>query len=133
MSSFVLIGKRSACFKQSGLVYESLLFHQGCKVGISVVGWDYKTLELTFFSIWRGVLGMAPKKLVIEVMDDAMADILRQKTAFEKLRIAGRMWQSARVFLRGAIRTEYPDWNADQVNREIAKRISHGVVNDAPR
>lgn len=33
----------------------------------------------------------------------------------------------------GAIRTEYPDWNADQVNREIAKRISLGVVNDDPR
>lgn len=27
-----------------------------------------------------------------------------------------------------AIQTEHPDWNADQVNREIAKRISHGVV-----
>ena len=97
---------------------------------ISVVVWDCKILELIFFSIWRGVLGMTPKKLVIEVMDDAMADILRQKTAFDKLRIAGRMWQSARVFLRGAIRTEHPDWNEDQVNREIAKRISHGVVNE---
>ena len=97
---------------------------------ISAVVWDCKILELIFFSIWRGVLGMTPKKLVIEVMDDAMADILRQKTAFDKLRIAGRMWQSARVFLRGAIRTEHPDWNEDQVNREIAKRISHGVVNE---
>jgi Rv0078B-related antitoxin len=114
------------------LVYEGLLFHQGCKVEISVVGWACKTLELIFFLLLER-FGMTPKKLVIEVMDDAMADILRQKTAFEKLRIAGRMWQSARVFLRGAIRTEYPDWNADQVNREIAKRISHGVVNDDPR
>jgi hypothetical protein len=32
-----------------------------------------------------------------------------------------------------AIQTEHPDWNADQVNREIAKRISLGVVNDAPK
>jgi hypothetical protein len=132
LSSFVLIVRKSISFDQSGLVYEGLLFHQGCKVEISVVVWACKTLELIFFLLLER-FGMTPKKLVIEVMDDAMADILRQKSAFEKLRIAGRMWQSARVFLRGAIRTEYPDWNADQVNREIAKRISHGVVNDDAR
>lgn len=68
------------------------------------------------------------RKFQFEVMDDAMADILRQKTEVERLRIAGNMWKSARVILRGAIRTEHPDWDADQVNREIARRISHGVV-----
>ena len=65
---------------------------------------------------------------VMEVMDDAMSDVLRQKTEVERLRIAGRMWNSARVILRGAIRTEHPDWSIDQVNREIARRISHGLV-----
>ncbi len=65
---------------------------------------------------------------VMEVMDDAMSDVLRQKTEVERLRIAGRMWKSARVILSGAIRTEHPDWNDDQVNREIAQRISHGLV-----
>lgn len=63
-----------------------------------------------------------------EMMDDAMADILRRKTPAERLRIAGRMWQSARVMLRGAIRTAHPDWSEAQVNREIARRISHGAV-----
>jgi len=71
---------------------------------------------------------MIPKRPVVEVMDDAMADILRQKSEVERLRIAGRMWKSARVILRGAIRTEHPDWDADRVNREIAQRISHGAV-----
>ena len=65
---------------------------------------------------------------VMEVMSDAMSDVLRQKTEVERLRIAGRMWTSARVILRGAIRTEHPDWSTDQVNREIARRISHGLV-----
>jgi len=77
-----------------------------------------------------GGQGVNDRKPRFEVMDDAMADILRQKTEVERLRIAGRMWKSARVILRGAIRTEHPDWNADQVNREIARRISHGVVSD---
>jgi hypothetical protein len=76
---------------------------------------------------------VTPKRPVVEVMDDAMADILRQKTEAERLRIAGRMWQSARVILRGAIRTEYPEWTVDQVNREIARRISHGVVHHESR
>ncbi|MEI7686841.1 MAG: hypothetical protein WCL32_17615 [Planctomycetota bacterium] len=68
---------------------------------------------------------------MIEVMDDAMADILRQKTEVERLRIAGRMWKSARVILRGAIRTEHPEWDNVRVDREIANRISHGVVKHA--
>ncbi|MEI6535515.1 MAG: hypothetical protein WCN98_09265 [Verrucomicrobiaceae bacterium] len=76
---------------------------------------------------------MNARNPVVEVMDDAMADILRQKTEAERLRIAGRMWKSARVILRGAIQTEYPEWNVEQVNREIARRISHGVVNHESR
>ena len=65
---------------------------------------------------------------VVEVMDDTMADILREKTAVERLRIANRMWKSARVILRGAIRSEHSDWSTDQVNREIAIRISQGAA-----
>ena len=63
-----------------------------------------------------------------EILDDSMAQILRQKSEAERLRIAGRMWKSARVILRGAIQTEHPDWDVEQVNREIDYRLSHGVV-----
>ncbi len=76
---------------------------------------------------------MNPKRPVVEVMDDAMAEVFRKKSEVERLRIGFRMWKSARVILRAAILTEQPDWSADQVNREIAKRISHGAVNDEPR
>lgn len=67
-------------------------------------------------------------ELVIEVMDDAMAEVLRQKTEVERLRICSRMWRSARVILGAAIRSDHPDWGEEAVNREIARRISHGVV-----
>ena len=70
---------------------------------------------------------MLARKPVIEVMDDGMADLLRTKTEAERLRIAGRMWKSARVILRGAIRTEHPELDTDQVNREIARRIEGPV------
>lgn len=66
---------------------------------------------------------------VIEVMDDAMADILRKKTEVERLQMGMRMWKTARVILRAAIRAEQPTWDEDHVDREIAKRISHGMVN----
>ncbi len=67
---------------------------------------------------------------VVEVMDDSMAHILRGKTEIERLNIGFRMWKSARVILRAAIRSEHPDWSEDAINREIARRISHGVVSD---
>lgn len=68
----------------------------------------------------------------MEVIDDDMADVLRLKTEAERLKIADRLWKSARTILRGAIQTEHPDWNVDQVNREIAHRISHGAVTHGP-
>ena len=74
---------------------------------------------------------MKQRRPVIEVMDDAMADILRQKTEVERLRIGLRMWKSARAILRAAIRSEHADWDESQVNREIACRISNGVVTRA--
>ncbi len=64
----------------------------------------------------------------VEMIDNAMADTLRKKTEAERLRIAGRLWNSARVIIRSAIRTEHPDWGGEEVNRELARRMSHGVV-----
>lgn len=64
----------------------------------------------------------------MEVVDDAMAHVLRAKTEVQRLRIAAGMWKSARSILRGAIRTEHPEWPPEEVNREIARRISHGLV-----
>ena len=33
------------------------------------------------------------------------------------------------MILGGAIVHDHPDWEEEQINREIARRISHGVVN----
>lgn len=63
-----------------------------------------------------------------EVIDDQIADILQSKTETDRLAIAMRLWKSARVIVRGAICTEHPDWDEAQVNRELARRMSHGAV-----
>lgn len=63
-----------------------------------------------------------------EMLDNDMVEVLRQKSEVERLRIAGKLWTSARVIVRGAVRTEHPDWDETRVNHEIARRMSHGVV-----
>lgn len=64
----------------------------------------------------------------MEIMDDAMADILRQKTSAERLAIANGMWRFARDMLRAVIAREHPDWTEDEVNRMVARRLSHGAI-----
>lgn len=64
----------------------------------------------------------------IEVMDDAMAEVLRQKSGAERLRIASRMFVSARRALIQILRVQHPDWTEEQVVREMARRLSHGAI-----
>lgn len=63
-----------------------------------------------------------------EMIDDAMAKVLRDKTEAERLAIAFGMWRFARDFLRATIRSEHPDWDEARVTRAVASRLSHGLV-----
>jgi len=71
---------------------------------------------------------MTSRHPVIEMMDPEMAEILRKKSPVERLAIACGMWESARAIIGGAIRKEHPDWSDAMVNLELARRISHGEV-----
>ncbi len=64
----------------------------------------------------------------IEVIDPAMAAVLRQKTETERLQIAWGMWRSARSMLHYVMRAEHPDWENAEIEREVARRLSHGAV-----
>ena len=50
----------------------------------------------------------------IEVIDDAMAEVLRAKTGAQRLVIASGMYASARRMLIGYLKTQHPDWSGDQ-------------------
>jgi hypothetical protein len=63
-----------------------------------------------------------------EVIDDRMADLLRQKSDTQRLRSVDAFWNSARAILKAAIRTKHPEWSLDQVHVEIARRISNGAI-----
>ena len=64
----------------------------------------------------------------IEVVSDEMAAVLRSKSGAERLAIASGMYQSARQMLVSHLRSVHPDWDGRQIDREAARRLSHGAV-----
>ncbi len=64
----------------------------------------------------------------LEVVEEEMARILRQKTPAERLSIAFGLWRSARLMLVSMLRSLHPDWDEERVQREVARRLSHGAA-----
>lgn len=64
----------------------------------------------------------------IEVVDDAVADVLRGKTPDEKLRIASGMWCLARIQLSSSLGSLHPDWTEEQIEQEAIRRLYHGAA-----
>ena len=63
----------------------------------------------------------------IEVMDDAMAEVLRAKSGAERLQIASGIYASARQMLTSFLREQHPEWQEPMLQREVARRLSHGA------
>ena len=64
----------------------------------------------------------------IEVLDDAMAEVLRRKTPAERLQIAFELWTFTRDMLRAHLKRTHPDWTEEMVRREAARRLSRGSL-----
>jgi hypothetical protein len=64
----------------------------------------------------------------IEIIDDLMAEIFKQKSPLERLKIAFGLWNSARTQLFHNLRSLQPEWDEEKIRQEIAKRISHGTT-----
>jgi hypothetical protein len=63
----------------------------------------------------------------MEVVDDAMAAVLRRKTEAERLGIAFGMWAFARDMIARRVRSDCPDLTEEQVGQIVAGRMSHGA------
>ena len=59
----------------------------------------------------------------IEVIDDDLAAILRQKTPAERIAMAADANETARVLAAAGIRHCHPEWSELQVRREVARRM----------
>lgn len=64
----------------------------------------------------------------IEAVDDVMASIYKNKAPLERLRIAFGLWRSTIILLSNSLRSLHPDWSEQRIERETARRMSHGAV-----
>jgi hypothetical protein len=72
-------------------------------------------------SSWRLDLGQ------IEIVDDAVAAVLRQKTPAERIALAASAHRTARALLAARIRSQHAGWTDEQVHREVARRLTRGA------
>ena len=64
----------------------------------------------------------------IEIIDDAMALVLSRKTPAERLSIGFNIWISAYNMLITHLRKSHPEWDENILNKEVARRLSHGTI-----
>ena len=68
------------------------------------------------------------RRLVVEVPDERMCQILKQKTEAERLAIASSLWIFASDMIRIGLKQEHPDWTKEDLDKQVAHRMSHGAV-----
>ena len=63
----------------------------------------------------------------IELLDDAVVEVLRRKTPTERVAMIFAANRTMRLRLEGHLRTRHPDWDSQAVMQEIARRMSRGA------
>jgi len=62
----------------------------------------------------------------IEVVDDAVAEILRRKTVAERAEMVFEANRFMRLVIEGHLRTVHTDWDDAAIQAEIARRMLLG-------
>ncbi len=62
----------------------------------------------------------------IEVVDDAVAEVLRRKTVAQRVEMALAANRLVRLRMEGHLRTLHSDWDAARIQAEIARRMRLG-------
>jgi len=58
----------------------------------------------------------------IELLDDAMVEVLRRKTPTERVAMVFDAERTMRLMLEAYLHWRHPDWDAHQVAQEIGRR-----------
>jgi hypothetical protein len=64
----------------------------------------------------------------IEVVDEAMAKVLRSKEPWQRVAMIGQANRTMRALMEGYVRTWHPDWSDEQVKREVGRRLLGGTT-----
>jgi hypothetical protein len=59
----------------------------------------------------------------VERLHPEVARVLRGKSGMERLRLAHEAWELARDRLTAFLHARHPDWLADRLRHEVAKRL----------
>ena len=71
---------------------------------------------------------MEIEKRNIEILDEQLIKVLKEKTPQQRLIIAFNMWDSAKNLLTTYLESTHSDWNEKEIHREVIKRLSHGTI-----
>ena len=63
----------------------------------------------------------------IELLDEAVAEMLRRKTPVERVAMIFAANRTMRLRLEGHLRTRHPDWDDQAIMQEIARRMSRAA------
>ena len=63
----------------------------------------------------------------IEILDDAVVEVLRRKTPAQRVAMAFDAERTMRQLLEAHLHSRYPDWDENQIAKEIARRRSLGT------
>jgi hypothetical protein len=70
---------------------------------------------------------MQKSPLRIEVIDDDLAEVLRQKTPAQKIEMIGAANRTARLLAAAGVRHQHPDWDETQIQSEVRRRVCSGT------
>jgi 2-keto-3-deoxy-6-phosphogluconate aldolase len=80
-----------------------------------------------FFFVVAKDATMKARRMVIEVVDEKMAAVLRRKTGAQRLKIVDALYRSAWNLIEMNVRSSHPDWDEPQVRAAVAARIAGGT------
>jgi hypothetical protein len=63
----------------------------------------------------------------IEVLDDAMVEVLRKKTPAQRVAMIGAAHRTAKLMIAASVKRQHPDWDDAAVAREVARRLLRGT------
>ena len=63
----------------------------------------------------------------VEILDEAIVGVLRRKSPAERLEMAFAANRFVRMRLEGHLRSLHPEWDAKQIQEEIARRVNRGA------
>ncbi len=63
----------------------------------------------------------------IEVVDDAVAELLRHKTPAERVEMIFAANRTMRLLIEGGLRSRHSDWDDARISAEVARRMLRGA------